>query len=71
MQTSPSSALIKYPSRDTGKLKESGIERGCTQGEKDGKFKAYGKNNVEKGYWRLRRCHCTNGNAAVPLGACQ
>lgn len=53
MQTSPSSALIKYPSRNTGKLKESGIKRGCTQGERDGKFKAYGKNNVEKGYWRL------------------
>lgn len=71
MQTSPSSALIKYPSRNTGKLKESGIKRGCTQGERDGKFKAYGKNNVEKGYWRLAQCNCTNGNAAFPLGACQ
>ena len=51
MWTSPSSALIKSPV-DTGKHKESGIERGWTQGERDGKFKAYGKNNVEKGYWR-------------------
>lgn len=65
MQTSPSSALIKYPSRNTGKLKESGIKRGCTQGERDG------KNKVEKGYWRLAQCNCTNGNVAFPLGACQ
>lgn len=47
MQTSPSSTLVKCPSRDTGKWKESGIERGSIQGEWDGKFKAYGKNNVE------------------------
>lgn len=40
--------LVKCPSRDTGKWKDSGIERGSIQGERDGKFKAYGENNVEK-----------------------